>query len=124
MPTFRSDSSAYTNLTVDFTQIGRGDHAVRYRCNWKVTTGSGTANGTGSSNYRDLYIYWDTGVELVRQRIKATSEYWYKSSTYSGSFEFQVGSNVVVTNNSGSFWRVRAHQRNWYSKLHLDAVLS
>lgn len=103
MPTFRSDSSAYTNLTVDFTQIGRGDHAVRYRCNWKVTTGSGTANGTGSSNYRDLYIYWDTGVELVRQRIKATSEYWYKSSTYSGSFEFQVGSNVVVTNNSGSF---------------------
>ncbi len=103
MPTFRSDSSAHTNLTVEFTQLGRGSGSVKYRCDWTVTTGSETANGTGTNNYRDLSIYWDTGVELAKHRIKATNEAWRASSKYQGSFEFEVGPNVITTANPGSF---------------------
>lgn len=103
MPTFRSDSSASTNLTVEFTQIGRGDHAAQYRCDWRVTTGSATANGKSPNNYRDLYLYWDTGVELAKHRIKSTEDAWHSNSTYSGSFDFQVGSNVIASNDPGSF---------------------
>ena len=103
MPTFRSDSSAHTNLTVEFTQLGRGSGSVKYRCDWTVTTGSETANGAGTNNYRDLSIYWDTGVELAKHRIKATSESWRSSSKYQGSFEFEVGPNVITTANPGSF---------------------
>ena len=103
MPTFRSDSSAHTNLTVEFTQLGRGSGSVKYRCDWTVTTGSETANGTGANNYRDLSIYWDTGIELAKHRIKATNEAWRASSKYQGSFEFEVGPNVITTANPGSF---------------------
>lgn len=103
MPTFRSDSSAHTNLTVEFTQLGRGSGSVKYRCDWTVTTGSETANGAGANNYRDLSIYWDTGVELAKHRIKATSESWRSSSKYQGSFEFEVGPNVITTANPGNF---------------------
>ena len=103
MPTFRSDSSAYTNLTVEFTQIDRGDRTARYRCNWSVTTGSATANGKGPNNYRDLYVYWDTGVEIAKHRIKSTEDAWQSNSTYSGSFEFQAGSDVIASNSAGSF---------------------
>lgn len=103
MLTFRSDSSAHTNLTVEFAQIGRGDRSARYRCSWSVTTGSATANGKSPNNYRDLSVYWDTGVELARHRIKSTEDDWRSNSTYSGSFEFGVGANAIASNNAGSF---------------------
>ena len=103
MPTFRSDSSASTTLTVEFAQIGRGDRSARYRCNWSVTTGSATANGKSPNNYRDLYLYWDTGVEIAKHRIKSTEDAWQSNSTYSGSFEFQASSNVIASNSAGSF---------------------
>lgn len=99
MPTFRSNSSSSTNLTVNITQIDRGDGWVKYRCNWSVTTGSATSLGNASGNWRNLRIYTGGGALITDQQIKAASQYWYSSSTYSGSFDFTLG---IGTNAAGS----------------------
>lgn len=91
MPTFRSNSSAYTTLTATLTEISRGNGIVGYRCNWLASLGSGTNLGTGASNGRILYLHKASdGSVIASSQIKATSEYWYASHDYSGSFTFST----------------------------------
>ena len=99
MPTFRSDSSASTIMTVSLTQIGRSGNNVTVRVNWSVTLGSSTNNGASSSNNRTLYIKRSSdGVTLGSGVIK-NSQAWDAGQTYAGSFDitFSVG-----TMNAGS----------------------
>ena len=99
MPTFRSNSSAYTNLTVTIDEIARGDGWSDYRLNWSVTTGSATALGTSSSNWRNLRLYTASGALITEQQIKASTTYWHSSKTYSGAWTFRFGHGQ---NNAGT----------------------
>ena len=101
MPTFRSDSSSSTTMTVSLTEILRVGTSVRIRVNWSVKLGSATNLGSSSSNNRTLYIYRSTGVLLGSAVIKSSFA-WSAGNTYSGSFVFDVD---VGTMDAGS-WQV------------------
>lgn len=110
MPTFRSDSSASTTMTVSLTETGRSGNYVTVRVNWSVTLGSATSNGSAPSNNRTLYIYRNNGVLLGSGLIK-NEQYWYAGQTYSGSFSFTFNAGTTLsgtwgvyiqTNNSGT----------------------
>jgi len=125
MPAFRSNSSAATTMTVTLTQVGRGNGYVRYRCNWAVETGSATSLGNNTGNWRNLRIHRASdGAQLCDVQIKAQSAFWNPSSTYSGSFEFNVSvghaagsmSVYIQTNSTGTqscIWTDRDYCTNF-----------
>ncbi len=95
MPTFRSNTTSNTTMTVNVYEVGRSGNAVTARVDWSVKLGSGTSNGSSSSNNRTLYIYRSDGVLLGSGLIK-NSQAWSSSQTYSGSFviAFDVGTTL------------------------------
>lgn len=99
MATFRSNSSANTNLTVTISEIGRADTRVLLRCNWSATLGSASSLGAGTGNYRYLYLRKNDGTVVASTQIKTAAESWAASSTHSGSFDFWLD---VGTWNAGS----------------------
>lgn len=86
MPTFRSNSSASTTMTITMTEIGRNATQVIWNVNWSVTTGSATYLGTGSN--RTLYIKRASDNATLASHVIKNNAYWAKSSTYNGSFNF------------------------------------
>lgn len=97
MPTFRSNTSANTTMTVNLVQTARGNGTVTYRVDWSAYLGSATGLGTGHP--RTLYIYNNsTGAVLASSLIKASSATWNAYGTYSGSFSFSMS----VGNAAGS----------------------
>lgn len=97
---FRSNSSAYTTMTVNLSVSRNGPDSpssVAYATvNWSVTTGSATS--LGSATNRTLYIYRSDGALLGSSVIK-NNVYWVESSTYSGSFSigFDAGTYDAFT---------------------------
>ena len=119
MPTFRSDSSAYTTMTVTLTETARSNYDVTMAVNWSVTTGSATS--LGSSSDRTLYIKKSSDNSTLGSAVIKDGVYWGSSSTYSGSFSitFNVGtynsgslSVYIQTSNEGTqscIWMNRAY---------------
>ncbi|GEM_PF-6340350 len=95
MPTFRSNTSPNTLITVNMSNYRNGPEApstIAYATvNWSVTTSSATS----CSSSRTLQIFNAWGTLLGSGQIKG-AEYWGQSTTHSGSFtiSFNPGPDV------------------------------
>lgn len=119
MPTFRSDSSANTTMTINLTETGRSGSVVYVRVDWSVTLGSQTQNNSN----RTLYIYSSDGALLGAAVIKTSL--WDNGRTYSGAFDiaFDTGTTssgawevYIQTNNAGTdscIWTNRTYCYNF-----------
>ena len=108
MPTWRSDSSANTTLSVELVEVAREINRVQFRVDWSVTTGSSSALGNNTGNHRIITIK-DTvsGATLTESQIRPANVSWTYSSTYSGSWLFWM----TVSATSGSV-SIRATTNN------------
>lgn len=98
MPTFRSDTSSLTTMTVELELRDRGDGWVLYHLNWSATTGHMSWIGPG--NPRELRLFsGDTGQLLTAAQIKPSGTTWSKGTTRGGSWAFRIN----VSNDAGSF---------------------